>query len=174
VVEFEPDIHADSRGYFLELHHDVRYRTAIPERFVQDNASRSVHGVIRGLHYQTGTPQGKLVTVLDGEILDVAVDIRRGSPTFGRHADIVLSGETCRQLYIPPGFAHGFYVTGPHALVLYKCTELYDPSSERGIRWDDPTLAIGWPSGAPIVSDRDRKLPTLESIGPDNLPRYSR
>jgi dTDP-4-dehydrorhamnose 3,5-epimerase len=173
ILVIDPDIYPDSRGFFFELHHEVRYRAAIPERFVQDNISRSGHGVIRGLHYQTGTPQGKLVTVLEGEILDVAVDIRRGSPTFGTHADIILSGKTCRQLYIPPGFAHGFCVTGPHALVLYKCTELYNPADERGIRWDDPALAIRWPSGAPILSDRDKGLPTLDSIGQDSLPSFS-
>ncbi len=128
--------------------------------------------MIRGLHYQIGTPQGKLVTVLEGEILDVAVDIRRGSPTFGVHTAVPLSGDTCRQLYIPPGFAHGFSVTGPHALVLYKCTELYDPAFERGIRWDDPSIAIRWPSGAPILSDRDRGLPALDAIEPGDLPRY--
>lgn len=173
IFVIDPDVYPDSRGFFFELYHDGRYRGAIPERFVQDNVSRSSHGVIRGLHYQIGRPQGKLVTVLEGEILDIAVDIRRGSPTFGTHVDIPLSGDTCRQLYIPPGFAHGFCVTGPSALVLYKCTELYDPSAERGIRWDDPSLAIRWPVGSPVLSDRDRRLPALDAIGTDDLPPFA-
>jgi dTDP-4-dehydrorhamnose 3,5-epimerase len=170
----EPDVFSDERGYFLELYREDRYRRSIPALFVQDNQSFSRRGVLRGLHYQTGRPQGKLVTVLDGEIFDVAVDVRRGSPAFGQVETVMLSGENHRQLYIPEGFAHGFQVTGESALVVYKCTDIYDPASERGIRWDDPALAIPWPDAGPILSVKDRTFPTLGDIPEEELPAYER
>ena len=172
ILVIEPDVHADSRGYFLELFREPRYRDIIPERFVQDNLSLSGKGVVRGLHYQIGKPQGKLVTVLEGEILDVAADIRRGSPTFGAHDAVTLSGANHLEVYIPAGFAHGFLVTGERALVLYKCTALYDPAAERGIRWDDPTLAVPWPVRDPVLSGRDRTMPFLTDIGDADLPEW--
>lgn len=168
----EPDVFADERGYFLEIYREDRYQYSIPPLFVQDNHSFSRHGVLRGLHYQIGRPQGKLVTVLDGEIFDVAVDIRRGSPTFGRVETVTLSGENHRQFYIPEGFAHGFCVSGERALVVYKCTDFYDPASERGIRWDDPALAIPWPVAEPVLTHRDRAYPLLNEIPEADLPIY--
>ena len=170
ILVIEPIVHLDGRGYFLELYHEARYREIIPARFVQDSHSFSRAGVLRGLHYQLGKPQGKLVSVIEGEIFDVAVDIRRGSPTFGAHAGVLLSAENHRQVYIPEGFAHGFCVTGERALVLYKCTAPYDPAEERGIRWDDPLLAIPWPISDPVLSPRDRALPTLDTMREDELP----
>jgi dTDP-4-dehydrorhamnose 3,5-epimerase len=172
VVIIEPTAHTDERGYFLELFHEARYHGIVPARFVQDNLSVSHRGVLRGLHYQLVKPQGKLVSVLEGEIFDVAVDIRRGSPTFGAHAECILSAGNHRQVYIPEGFAHGFCVTGERALVLYKCTASYDPAGERGIRWDDPSLAIQWPVAEPILSERDRNFPVLEIIPKNELPVY--
>ena len=168
----EPVMPADGRGYFLELFHEARCREIIPARFVQDNVSFSRRGVLRGLHYQLKNPQGKLVSVLDGEIFDVAVDIRRGSPTFGAHTAILLSAENHLQVYIPEGFAHGFCVTGERALVHYKCTAYYDPAGERGIRWDDPSLAIPWPVADPVLSERDRSLPTMDAVEEMVFPVY--
>ncbi len=144
----------------------------IPSRFVQDNLSYSRRGVLRGLHYQWGHPQGKLITVVEGEIFDVAVDIRQGSPTFGHWVGVTLSARDYQQLYIPEGFAHGFCVTGDHATVCYKCTELYSPEEDRGIHWNDPTLAISWPVTDPILSSKDQALPTLADVPADHLPTY--
>ncbi len=168
----EPDVFPDERGYFVELYRSERYHSFIPELFVQDNHSFSRRKVLRGLHFQTGSPQGKLVTVLSGEIFDVAVDIRRGSPTFGEYETATLSGDNHRQIYIPEGFAHGFCVTGESALVVYKCTSPYNPAAERGIRWDDPSLGIPWPVEAPVISGRDRAFPALGDIPDDELPVY--
>jgi dTDP-4-dehydrorhamnose 3,5-epimerase len=174
VLIIEPDIHRDLRGSFLELYHEERYRGIVAARFVQDNVSRSRRGVLRGLHFQTGTPQGKLVTVIEGLIFDVAVDLRRGSPTFGAHAAMTLSAENPCQIYIPDGFAHGFLDIGDFALVSYTCTALYDPAGERGVRWNDPTLSIAWPVIVePILSEKDAALPTLSSIPPDELPVFA-
>lgn len=173
VVIVEPDVHRDSRGYLLETYHSEKYRAAgIPGPFVQDNHSRSVVGTLRGLHLQLQHPQGKLVRVIEGEILDVAVDVRRGSPTFGRWVSVVLSAEDFKQCYIPPGFAHGFCVTSPVAQVEYKCTDIYHPRSEIGVAWNDPALAIPWPVSEPILSDRDRRYSSLAELL-DRLPVYS-
>ncbi|MBN2124210.1 MAG: dTDP-4-dehydrorhamnose 3,5-epimerase [Deltaproteobacteria bacterium] len=162
VVHIEPDIFEDDRGFFTELYHREKFdREGITVPFVQDNRSRSRRGVIRGLHYQVGRPQGKLVWVLSGQIYDVAVDIRRASPRFGTWCAARLSGEGKKALYIPPDFAHGFCVLSEWAEVFYKCTEIYSPDRERGIRWDDPDLAIDWPVGDPILSDKDRNCPLL-------------
>ena len=172
ILLVEPDAYHDERGYFYELYNETRYLNSIPALFVQDNHSFSKKGVLRGLHYQLLHPQGKLISVLSGEIFDVAVDIRRGSPTFGQCEGIVLSAENRRQLYLPEGFAHGFFVTGDHASVLYKCTDYYDPRDERGIRWDDPTLNIPWPTREPVLSAKDLALPLFKSIGNQELPNF--
>ncbi|QDX22991.1 dTDP-4-dehydrorhamnose 3,5-epimerase [Pandoraea pnomenusa] len=157
----EPKVFGDTRGYFFESFNQRNFDTALGETltFVQDNQSRSARGVLRGLHYQVQQPQGKLVRVLQGEIYDVAVDIREGSPTFGKWVAEVLSAENKKQLWIPAGFAHGFVVTSETAEVLYKTTDYWAPQFERCIRWDDPTLAIPWPLAGitPLVSDKDRQ-----------------
>ncbi len=172
VVIVEPDVHRDGRGYFVETYHAEKYRAAgIPGPFVQDNHSRSVGGTLRGLHLQLQHPQGKLVRVVEGEIFDVAVDVRRGSPTIGRWVGVMLSADDFKQCYVPPGFAHGFCVTSPIALVEYKCTDIYDPKSEIGVAWNDPALAIPWPVSKPILSDRDRRYSTLAELS-DRLPVY--
>jgi dTDP-4-dehydrorhamnose 3,5-epimerase len=149
----------DARGFFLEIWHSDRFASAgIDQRFVQDNHSRSVKGTLRGLHYQIEQAQGKLIRVVTGRIFDVAVDLRRGSPTFGRWVGTELSEDNNRQLWIPPGFAHGFYVLSEQTDVVYKCTAHYSAEHERTLRWDDPDLAIEWPLGdgaAPLLSDKD-------------------
>ena len=170
VVIIEPDVHRDPRGYFLETYHAGKYREAgIDRPFVQDNHSRSVCGTVRGLHLQLRHQQGKLIRVIEGEIYDVAVDVRRGSPTFARWVGTTLSASDFRQCYVPPGFAHGFCVVSSVAQVEYKCTDVYDPSSEVGIAWNDPDLAISWPVREPILSDRDRRYGTLAEMT-DRLP----
>jgi len=173
VILVEPDVYRDDRGYFLETYHEPKYHAiGIDLPFVQDNQSRSVRGTIRGLHLQLGArPQAKLVRVLEGEIWDVAVDVRRGSPTFGQWVGNRLSAERFTQCYIPAGFAHGFSVLSPVAVIAYKCTEVYDPAAEIGIAWDDPALAITWHVENPILSDRDRGHPPLTLLD-DRLPRY--
>jgi len=171
VLVIEPAVHRDGRGFFVETYHADRYREhGIPGPFVQDNHSQSVAGTLRGLHLQLRRPQGKLIRVIEGEIFDVAVDVRRGSPTFGRWVGVLLSSYNFLQCWVPSGFAHGFYVTSPIAQVEYKCTDLYDPESEIGIAWDDPDLAIEWPAGERILSPRDRQHPTLAAVT-DRLPR---
>jgi dTDP-4-dehydrorhamnose 3,5-epimerase len=172
ILIIEPDVHIDGRGFFLETYHADRYRElGITDPFVQDNHSRSLAGTLRGLHLQTRHPQGKLVRVIEGEIFDVAADVRRGSPTFGRWIGVTLSADNFKQCYIPPGFAHGFCVVSAVAQVEYKCTDVYDPSGEIGIAWNDPTLAIAWPVDHPLLSARDRQLPPLDQIA-DTLPVY--
>ena len=162
VLLIEPDVHRDARGFFLETYHADKYRAAgIAGPFVQDNHSRSVRGTLRGLHLQRTSLQGKLVRVIEGEIYDVAVDVRRGSPTFGRWVGETLSADNFRQWYIPPGFAHGFCVLSDVAEVEYKCTALYDAPDELGIAWNDPELKIDWPIADPLLSDRDRRHPSL-------------
>ena len=165
VVILEPELHRDARGYFFESYSQKLFdRSVRPVRFVQDNESRSSYGVLRGLHFQRGEhAQGKLVRVISGTVLDVAVDIRRGSPTFGRHVAVELSGENHRQLFIPRGFAHGFAVLSEEALFQYKCDNYYAPGSEGGIAWDDPALAIDWrlPAGEILLSEKDRRHPQL-------------
>jgi dTDP-4-dehydrorhamnose 3,5-epimerase len=173
VVLIEPKVFGDARGFFVETWQSGRYAEAgLPAVMVQDNVSRSSKGVLRGLHYQWPHPQGKLVFVLEGEIVDVAVDIRRGSPTFGRSVTARLSSDDKRQIYVPPGFAHGFHVTSPTALVTYKCTEIYRPEFDRGIRWNDPRLGIAWQAENPQLSAKDAGLPLLADVPADLLPRY--
>lgn len=159
VLLLEPRVFGDDRGWFMESFNAARFAelTGCTRAFVQDNQSKSAQGVLRGLHYQIGAhPQGKLVRVLAGEIFDVAVDIRRGSPTFGQWVGEYLSADNARQLWVPVGFAHGFVVTSPSAQVLYKVTDVYDPAGERGIRWDDPAIGIEWPlAGPPVLSGKD-------------------
>ncbi|PYQ01582.1 MAG: dTDP-4-dehydrorhamnose 3,5-epimerase [Acidobacteria bacterium] len=165
VILVEPDVHRDARGFFLETYHAERYRAGgIPGPFVQDNHSRSVRGTLRGLHAQRRRPQGKLVRAVDGEMFDVAVDIRRVSPSFGRWVGVRLSGENFRQLYVPPGFAHGFCVLSGVVNVEYKCTDFYDPGDEIGLVWNDPEVGIEWPVSDPIISEKDRRLPPLKSL----------
>ncbi len=165
VLIIEPRIFRDERGFFLETYHAKRYREAgLDAAFVQDNHSRSMRGTLRGLHWQAERPQGKLVRVLVGEIYDVAVDIRPDSPTFGKWVGFTLSADNFRQAWIPPGFAHGFCVTSEVAEVEYKCTDFYDPPSERGLIWNDPEVGILWPIQNPILSERDKKHPRLSAL----------
>jgi dTDP-4-dehydrorhamnose 3,5-epimerase len=172
ILLIEPRVFRDARGYFFESYRENVLEAAGVPRFVQDNQSRSVRGTLRGLHYQLDRPQGKLVRVLRGSIIDVAVDIRVGSPTFGQSLLETLSAENCRQLYIPPGFAHGFLVTSDDAEVLYKCTDYYSGApDQRGVLWNDPKLAIAWPDPAPLLSDQDKKWQPLDPTRSD-LPRY--
>jgi dTDP-4-dehydrorhamnose 3,5-epimerase len=169
----DPRVFGDERGFFLETWSSRRYAEAgLPAGFVQDNLSRSARGVVRGLHLQHPNGQGKLVYVLEGEVFDVAVDVRVGSPTFGRWVGFVLSAKNKRQLYIPPGFAHGFCVTSEFALFAYKCTEIYRPDTEIGVLWSDPAIGIAWPVGNPVLSDKDRAYPTLAEIPKTRLPSY--
>ena len=161
----EPDVYRDARGFFLETYHAHKYQEGgISATFVQDNHSQSSYGTIRGLHAQRSRPQGKLIRTLEGEIFDVAVDIRRGSPTFTRWISVVLSADNFRQLYIPPGFAHGFAVLSPHAQIVYKCTDFYDPTDEVSVAWNDPDVGVEWPFQQPVLSDKDRAAPRLLSI----------
>jgi dTDP-4-dehydrorhamnose 3,5-epimerase len=166
VTIIEPKVHGDARGFFVETFHTARYLTdaRITSAFVQDNHSRSRRGVLRGLHMQKQQPQGKLVRVARGEVFDVAADINPSSPTFGTWVGVLLSDENHRQLYIPPGYAHGFQVLSEVADFEYKCTDFYDPASETGAIWNDPELAIDWPLRDPLLSDRDQRLPTLAEI----------
>lgn len=165
VLLIEPIVHRDSRGFFLETYQRERYYQAgIEVDFVQDNHSSSLKGTLRGLHAQLEPGQAKLVRVIEGEIFDVAVDIRRGSPTFGRSVGVRLSAANQRQLYIPPGFAHGFCVLTPVAQMIYKCSELYRPEGEIVVRWDDPEIGIPWPLDPALpllLSHRDQVAPTL-------------
>jgi len=175
VVVLEPQVHRDGRGFFLEVYNTERLRShGIDVRFVQDNHSRSVRGTLRGLHWQFRRPQAKLVRVVQGEIFDVAVDIRRGSPTFGTWMGVTLSGDNFRQTFIPEGFAHGFCVLSETADVEYKCSDYYDPGGEAGLVWNDPAIGIAWPVESPLLSQRDaahaslaeaRHLPALGSAG---------
>jgi len=168
VLIVEPDVFDDARGFFFESYNYQRYAEhGITDTFVQDNHSLSVRGTLRGLHYQTKPGQAKLVRVARGTVFDVTVDIRWGSPTFGRWVGVELSAENRRQVYVPVGFAHGFCVTSEVAEFLYKCSSYYAPALERGIAWDDPDLAIAWPVAEPILSDRDRRHPRLAEAGRD-------
>jgi len=163
VLVVQPRVFRDARGFFVETWHEQRYAEAgIGAHFVQDNHSRSVRGTLRGLHWQERRPQGKLVRVIEGEIFDVAVDIRPDSATFGRWVGVHMAADDFTQLYIPPGFAHGFSVTSDVAQVVYKCTDYYDPEGERGVIWNDPDIGIVWPdAGDLLLSERDRRHPTL-------------
>lgn len=174
VVVIEPAVFGDARGKFMETFRVNTYEDAgIAGPFVQDNFSRSQHNVLRGLHYQSRYPQGKLVQVMCGEVFDVAVDIRRGSPTFAQWTGTILSEDNNRQMYIPPGFAHGFLVQSKTADFLYKCTDYYHPEDEAGIFWADPTINVGWPNKEPVLSAKDSQLPGLASIPDDQLPVYN-
>lgn len=174
----EPKVWGDARGFFFESYRDDRYSEAgIAGPFVQDNQSFSQRGVLRGLHFQwPNNVQGKLVSVVQGAVWDVAVDIRRGSPTFGQWVGAELSAENHHQLWVPPGFAHGFVVLSETALFTYKCTALYSPADEVSIRWDDPTLAIQWPSAIaePSLSAKDAAAPLLADLPAEKLPRHLR
>lgn len=166
----EPRVFGDARGFFFETWHRQRYRDlGIDADFVQDNLSFSRRGILRGLHYQKPASQGKLVMVLQGEVFDVAVDLRRKSSTFGQWHGVTLSAENKHQFYIPPGFAHGFIVVSETALFHYKCTELYSPKDEQAIRWNDPDLKICWPIAEPILSAKDAQAPFLKDISTDLL-----
>ena len=173
VVRVEPEVHQDSRGFFFEVFHAEKFAAqGVDVRFVQDNHSFSRRGALRGLHLQTDEPQGKLVRCLRGEIWDVAVDVRRGSPRFGRWTACRLAGENRLQLWIPPGFAHGFCVLSDEAEVEYKCTSVYRPQGELSVRWNDPAIGVEWPVEEPLVSIRDAAAPTLAELG-ERLPSYS-
>jgi len=173
VLVIEPRVHRDARGFFLETFHQQRYReSGVPGPFVQDNHSHSLHGTLRGLHAQLGAhPQAKLVRAVEGEMFDVAVDIRRGSPTFGRWVGVTLSGDNFRQIYIPPGYAHGFCVLSNRVHVEYKCTDSYSPQDEITVRWNDPEIGVEWPLAEPILSPRDAGAPTLAELG-ERLPAW--
>lgn len=161
----KPKVFGDDRGFFLEGYREDRYFDAgIKERFVQDNRSRSSQNVLRGLHFQKTKPQGKLVTVTDGEVFDVAVDLRPESDTFGQYEAVILTGENKLQFYVPPGFAHGFCVLSESADFQYKCTDYYDPSDESGLLWNDPVINIKWPVINPLLSEKDKSQPLLSDI----------
>ena len=171
VVVLEPTVFGDARGFFFESHNNRRFKeeTGVEVAFVQDNHSRSSRGVLRGLHYQIEQPQGKLLRVVRGAIYDVAVDIRRASPTFGQWVGVELSEENNRQMWVPVGFAHGFQVLSEVADVAYKLTSLYDPATESEIAWDDPGVGVEWPVPDPLLSDRDIRAPRLAAVA-DELP----
>jgi len=162
VLLLEPSVFEDDRGFFLETWSAARYRDAgVAADFVQSNQVRSRRGVLRGLHFQLVRPQSKLVWAISGEILDVAVDVRRGSTTFGRWFGAILSGENHRQMFVPAGFAHGYCVLSESADVAYLCSDYYRPAGDRGVRWDDPAIGIAWPPGEKVLSAKDRALPLL-------------
>jgi len=171
VLILEPRLFGDQRGFFLETYQLARYADlGLARPFVQDNLSRSSRGVVRGLHLQNPKLQGKLVSVLQGTVLDVAVDVRRGSPTFGRHVAVELSEKNRRQLWVPRGFAHGFAVLSETADFFYKCDDYYSPQHELTVRWDDPTIGIDWKVGQPSLSAKDAAAPLLADV--ENLPLY--
>lgn len=167
----KPRVFPDSRGFFTQTYHEKQYRDAgIGVRFVQDNWSRSTKGVLRGLHYQLKNPQDKLVSVMRGEVFDVAVDIRKGSPTFGKWVCAVLSEENHHQMFIPKGFAHGFCVLSDEVDFVYKCSDFYTLGDEYGVRWNDPDIGIDWPDMDYLVSEKDRKALGLKNVSEGNLP----
>ncbi|MBI2825582.1 MAG: dTDP-4-dehydrorhamnose 3,5-epimerase [Planctomycetia bacterium] len=173
VLLIEPRAHADARGFFMEIWSGPQYeKWGVPATMRQDNLSWSRRGVLRGLHVQHPAGQGKLVYVLAGQVFDVAVDVRVGSPRFGRFTSAELSFENRRQLYVPEGFAHGFCVLSDAALVAYKCTETYRPDCEIGIDWNDPAIGVPWPVASPILSAKDASLPRLSDIPTDCLPKH--
>ena len=172
VVIVEPDVHRDARGWFVETWCAPKYAAGgLGATFVQDNHSHSVRGTLRGLHAQTPRAQAKLLRAAAGEIFDVAVDIRRGSPTFGKWVGVVLSAENAKQIYIPEGFAHGFCVLSETADLAYKCTDVYVPQDEITLRWDDPAVGVAWPIADPLLSPRDASAKTLAELA-DQLPLY--
>lgn len=168
VTIIEPTVYGDARGYFMETYNAREFNDAgLNMTFVQDNESKSKKGVLRGLHFQKTNPQGKLVRVIEGEVFDVAVDLRKGSPTFGKWEGVILSAENKRQFYVPEGCAHGFVVLSETATFVYKCTRLYDPTDEGGLFWDDPAIGIQWPlpeGFEPLLSEKDTKNPLLKDL----------
>ncbi len=169
----EPRVFDDARGFFYESWNKARFAAAgLDLDFVQTNVSASERGVLRGLHYQWPNPQGKLVSVLEGEVYDVAVDIRRGSPTFGRWTAVMLTADNKRHFWVPEGFAHGFAVVSERAVFTYQCTAAYDADADAGIRWNDARFGIDWPLADPSLSDKDAKAPFLADIPPERLPVY--
>jgi dTDP-4-dehydrorhamnose 3,5-epimerase len=174
VYELRPKVVQDARGFFMETYHRNRFtEMGIPDLFVQDNHSRSVKGALRGLHYQLRHAQAKLCRVVEGEALDVAVDIRVGSPHFGRWTSVHLSANDHNQIFIPTGFAHGFLALTDTVQFLYKCSDFYDPGDEHGILWNDPGINISWGVARPIVSDKDARFSRLAELPPEILPRYT-
>ncbi len=172
VLLLHPDVYGDDRGYFFESFREPHFiEEGLPTHFVQDNQALSTKEVLRGLHYQLHYPQGKLVRVSLGEVFDVAVDIRRGSPTFGQWFGATLNDINHTQMYIPEGFAHGYSVVSDQAIFQYKCTEIYHPEDEGGLLWNDPDLNIQWPEGNKIISPKDSQLTTLKEISPERLPK---
>ncbi len=179
VLLIEPPCFTDHRGFFMETFHREKYAAAglyekLDRDFVQDNHSHSRKGVLRGLHYQLNHPQGKLIYAVSGAIFDVAVDIRKGSPTFGKWTGAELSAENHRQIYVPEGFAHGFVVLSDCADVIYKCTALYAPGDEYGILWSDPDIDIAWPAEKPILSEKDLENPALNQVPQHHLPEWDK
>jgi dTDP-4-dehydrorhamnose 3,5-epimerase len=174
VVELRPKIFRDPRGFFLETYHREKFaELGITADFVQDNHSRSSRGTLRGLHYQLPHAQGKLCRVIEGEVLDVAVDIRLGSPTFGKWTSVVLSADHSNMIYVPAGFAHGFLTLSESAQFLYKCSDVYAPKDEHGIAWNDPDINIAWGIDNPLVSEKDGRYTRLSEMPREFLPRYS-
>jgi dTDP-4-dehydrorhamnose 3,5-epimerase len=172
VYEFRPTVFQDPRGFFMETYHQARFKQlGIEDSFVQDNHSRSGRGTLRGLHYQLNRPQAKLCRVVEGEALDVAVDIRLGSPTFGKSTSVTLSAKTHNLIYVPAGFAHGFLALTETVQFLYKCSDFYDRDDEHGVLWSDPDLNISWGIASPIVSEKDLKFPKLRDVSRELLPR---
>ena len=175
VLVIEPQVFGDARGFFYESYNEARFRDAgIDARFVQSNVSRSAKGVLRGLHYQWPHPQGKFVSVLEGEVFDVAVDIRRGSPHFGQWFGAMLTAENKRHMWIPEGFAHGFCVVSDYATFSYQCTALYDAKADAGVLWNDPAIGVDWPIAEPQLSDKDLKAPLLKDVPEHRLPELPR
>lgn len=173
VCVIQPEVFSDARGFFLESYHEAKFADlGITDRFVQDNHSHSIKGVLRGLHYQLRRPQAKLSRVVEGEALDVVVDIRVGSPHFGKWMSVVLSAEEQNQIYVPKGFAHGFLALSASIQFLYKCSEFYDPADEGGVLWNDPDLNITWGITSPLLSEKDRGFKRLTEIPHELLPRY--
>jgi dTDP-4-dehydrorhamnose 3,5-epimerase len=173
VFEFRPVVFQDPRGFFMETYHQAKFKAlGVDDSFVQDNHSCSAKGTLRGLHYQLKCPQAKLCRVVEGEALDVAVDIRLGSPTFGKWASVTLSGKTHNLIYVPAGFAHGFLALTERVQFLYKCSDFYDRDDEHGVLWSDPDLNISWGVTSPIVSEKDLKFPKLSQVPREFLPLY--
>jgi dTDP-4-dehydrorhamnose 3,5-epimerase len=173
VLILKPHVFRDARGFFAETYHAQKFADlGISVNFVQDNHSCSSCGTLRGLHYQLHRPQAKLCRVIRGEVFDVAVDIRRGSPTFGKWWGATLSSKEMNQVFIPAGFAHGFVVLSETAEFLYKCSDFYDSASEKGIAWNDPDLNVEWPTAVPLLSAKDSRYPNLREISSDQLPRF--
>lgn len=175
VFILEPKVYSDERGFFVETYNESKLKKhGVYTKFIQDNHSRSIKGTLRGLHYQLKHPQVKLVSVICGEVMDVVVDIRKGSSTYLQHITVVLSEENQRSLYIPKGFAHGFYTCSDIADFCYKCSDIYYPEDSYGVKWDDPILSIPWPGTHPLLSKKDKELPYISSINPDFLPLYQK